>query len=90
MVPGCGDARPTYMNTGEVVGEGETSGDSVDDMDDSHYCNPPPGEPEIELEKFTNGYDGDGANGTPTTTPPNGPFAPGDPLFSVPCSLAGG
>ncbi len=77
VVPGCGDGRPTYENMGEVVGFGATSNTQVSDEDPSHYCNPLV--PDIELEKFTNGHDGDGADGVPTTTPPDGPFTPDAP-----------
>ena len=74
--PGCGDGRPTYANTGEVIGfTDDGTNTEVRDTDDSHYCNPPVGS--VMLEKFTNGHDGDDANGTPTTTPPDGPFAAG-------------
>jgi uncharacterized repeat protein (TIGR01451 family) len=66
-VAGCGSQGqgmtvPTYENLGMVVGFGATSGVEVTDEDPSHYCNPPG----VLIEKFTNGWDGDFANGIPT------------------------
>ncbi|MCX6050558.1 MAG: carboxypeptidase regulatory-like domain-containing protein [Chloroflexi bacterium] len=58
-VPGCdpnqtGVMRLAYENIGMV-----TAGTSAD-ADASHYCNPPT--PAIDIEKFTNGSQADGAN----------------------------
>ncbi|MFO1429991.1 MAG: SdrD B-like domain-containing protein [Candidatus Competibacteraceae bacterium] len=43
----------------------------------------PPTTPEVVLKKFTNGYDGDTATGTPTITPPNGPSVASDNKVAV-------
>ncbi|MGD1808902.1 DUF7507 domain-containing protein, partial [Dapis sp. BLCC M126] len=42
-----------YKNIGTVVA------DDVEDSDPSHYVNPEPQNPDIEIEKFTNGVDAD-------------------------------
>ncbi len=77
-VDGCGSdgqgmSVPTYENKGTVVGFGATSGVKVTDEDPSHYCNPP----DVLIKKFTNGWDGDDANGMPNADP--GKFEDGAP-----------
>ena len=44
-VPGCGDGRPTYENTGMVA----VNSFNLTDEDRSHYCNP--GDPQIDIRK---------------------------------------
>ncbi len=52
-----------YENVGTVVAA-PPEGDNVTDSDPSHYCaEEVPGEPAIDLEKFTNGEDADVAPG---------------------------
>jgi hypothetical protein len=56
-----------YANVGTAKGTPPV-GDDVTDSDPSHYCAAEiPGEPAIDLEKYTNGYDADLAPG-PTLT----------------------
>jgi hypothetical protein len=53
--PQAGDPlRRTYENVGTVFVPGDS------DSDPSHYCNPPPG---VDIEKSTNGFNADDANG---------------------------
>ncbi|NNF63452.1 MAG: hypothetical protein HKN07_04260 [Acidimicrobiia bacterium] len=56
-VPGCGDGRPTYQNRASTVGR-SGNWQSTSDFDYSHYCNPD-GEPDIDIEKLTEGFDAD-------------------------------
>ena len=51
--------RPLYENMGTATGQ-TVDGDPVNDVDPSHYCNPP--EPDIDIEKATNGVDADDPN----------------------------
>jgi hypothetical protein len=66
---GCGGGtaatRPTYVNVGSVSATGNVSGRFVSDEDPSAYCNPPT----VKIVKFTNGHDGDNANGVPDPNP---------------------
>lgn len=81
---GTGETRPTYENLGVVVGTVENTDLVLTAEDPSHYCNPPP--PDIIIEKFTNGYDADDANGFPVPTPPNGGLVVGGvqvPLVAI-------
>ena len=61
-VPGlCGGfpQTPLYENMGQVVGTA-TTGEFLQDVDPSHYCIPQ--EPNIDIEKATNGVDADDPN----------------------------
>ncbi|MEL7450698.1 MAG: hypothetical protein AAFN78_15900, partial [Pseudomonadota bacterium] len=61
-VPGlCGSfpQTPLYQNMGTATGQSVT-GDFVEDVDASHYCNPQT--PGIDIEKATNGVDADDPN----------------------------
>jgi hypothetical protein len=74
-VPGmCGrfPNTPLYENMGEATGESLT-GDIVQDIDPSHYCNPQI--PLIDIEKATNGVDADDPNAGDAPQ-----IAPGDPV----------
>ena len=62
-VPGtCGSTpnRPLYENMGSATGTHLPTGEFVEDVDPSHYCNPE--EPAIDIEKATNGVDADDPN----------------------------
>ncbi|MDH3547594.1 MAG: hypothetical protein OEN22_10865, partial [Gammaproteobacteria bacterium] len=62
-VPGtCGSTpnRPLYENMGTATGTYLPTGEFVEDVDPSHYCNPE--EPAIDIEKATNGVDADDRN----------------------------
>ena len=72
---GQGTPVPTYENKGEVTAIGP-GGIQVSDVDLSHYCNPP----DVMVEKFTNGHDGDDAGGIPDSNP--GSFNLGDPTVA--------
>ena len=66
---GCGNGtnatRKTYVNVGTVNARGAVSSTSVSAQDPSAYCNPPT----VKIVKFTNGHDGDNANGVPDPNP---------------------
>ena len=68
---GCGAGttatRKTYVNKGTVVAIGSVTGQNTTASDLSAYCNPP----KIKIVKFTNGHDGDNANGSPDGNPGN-------------------
>ncbi|HLE84298.1 MAG TPA: hypothetical protein VJG13_08155, partial [Thermoanaerobaculia bacterium] len=60
-----------YANVGTAKGTPPV-GDDVTDSDPSHYCaEEVPGEPAIDLEKYTNGYDADLAPGPALTVGDN-------------------
>jgi hypothetical protein len=69
---GIPDPWPLYNNTGTATGEW-MPGAPVSDTDPSHYCNPP--NPNIDIEKHTNGADADDPNGMDVPV-----IAPNDPV----------
>jgi hypothetical protein len=72
MCDGIPDPWPLYENMGTATGEW-MAGQTVQDVDPSHYCNPPM--PDILIEKHTNGADADDPNGMDVPV-----IAPNDPV----------
>ncbi|MDH3588000.1 MAG: hypothetical protein OEQ74_01220, partial [Gammaproteobacteria bacterium] len=64
--------RPLYENMGTATGE-YADGEFVQDIDPSHYCNPPM--PMIDVEKLTNGVQADDPNAGDAPQ-----IEPGDPV----------
>jgi len=64
-VPSAAECNFIYDNLGTATGR-TSSGEAVSDEDPSHYqvkCPVVPGDPEIDIEKATNGHDADQAPG---------------------------